>query len=485
MAIRSVRPNFLRKLRRLNSTAPTTIPPSIFAGEPATAALTPPTTTSTDPIINLTDPKKLFSSVSTTKLIKSSITLYMASMEPMVDFGTWVMNSGLMSNPISNQIISKAIEHSFYDHFCAGKDLDGAGRTVGKLWGGGLRTMLDYGLEHANDNESCDRNLEEFIKTIGSTKSLPTSPVSFVVVKITALCPTSLLRRVSDLLRWEYKDSSLHLPWKLKTLPIFSASSPLYHTPEKPDPLTREEEHDLNLAYQRLIKICQSSLEASVPLLIDAEETDIQPAIDYFTYSAAIEYNRDDNPLIFNTIQAYLKDAKERMVAAKRAADEMGVPVGFKLVRGAYMSKENRLAYSLQVKSPIHDSIQDTHACYNECAAFMLEQIARGSGSVVLATHNLESGKLAATKAVDLGIEKDSRNLQFAQLYGMAEALSFGLRNAGFRVSKYLPFGPVDQIMPYLLRRAEENRGLLNTSALDRELMRKELLRRLTSPPGS
>lgn len=217
--------------------------------------------------------------------------------------------------------------------------------------------------------------------------------VSFVVVKITAICPPSLLKRVSDLLRWEYKDNSLHLPWKLQTFPVFSDSSVFYHTPKRPEPLTLDEERDLELGYQRLIKICENSLEANIPLLVDAEDTSIQPAIDYFTYSAAIKYHRDDSPLIFNTIQAYLRDAKERLVIAKRAADEVGVPMGFKLVRGAYMSSERRLAFSLGVKSPIHDSIEDTHACYNDCAAFMLEEIANGSGSLVLATHNLESGK--------------------------------------------------------------------------------------------
>ncbi|GFY84813.1 methylenetetrahydrofolate reductase family protein [Actinidia rufa] len=109
----------------------------------------------------------------------------------------------------------------------------------------------------------------------------------------------------------------------------------------------------------------------------------------------------------------------------------------------------------------------------------MLERIANGSGAVVLTTHNVESGNKAAAKARDLGIEKGNPKLQFAQLYGMANALSFGLRNAGFVVSKYMPFGPVELVMHYLLRRAIENRGLLSTSTLDRVLLRKELKRRL------
>lgn len=213
------------------------------------------------------------------------------------------------------------------------------------------------------------------------------------MVKITAICPPTLLRRVSDLLRWQHKDKSLNLPWKLKSLPLLADSSPLYHTPEQPPTLTADEERDLDAAYARLAKICAKSTEANLPILIDAEDTSIQPAIDYFTYAAAIEFGGGGGePLIFNTIQAYLKDAKDRLVIAKEAADEQRVPLGIKLVRGAYMSSENRLAASLGVQSPIHDGIHRTHTCYDGCADFMLNQIARGSGALVLATHNLESG---------------------------------------------------------------------------------------------
>lgn len=377
------------------------------------------------------------------------------------------------------EMVLWTIQRTFYEHFVAGSSTEEAGRTVMRLWDSGLRGMLDYGLEHAVDNLSCDRNLTQFIRTIESTKSLPTSSVSFVVAKITAICPVGLLKRVSDLLRWEYKDNSFHLPWKLDSLPIFSDSSPFYHTIEKPEPLTPEEEDDLQLANQRLIDICEKCVEANVPLVIDAEDTSIQPGIDYFTYSGAIKYNKGEKPIIFATIQAYLKDARDRLFSAKKTADRMGLAVGFKLVRGAYMSSERELASSLGVESPIHNSIQQTHACYNDCASFMLEEISNGPGALVLATHNAESGELAAKKARDLGIVKGAEKLQFAQLYGMADALSFGLRNAGFDVSKYLPFGPIEQIMPYLLRRAEENKGLLSSSTLDRLLIRGELKRRL------
>ncbi|KVI08980.1 Proline dehydrogenase, partial [Cynara cardunculus var. scolymus] len=435
-----------------------------------------------DWVYDFEDTKSLFSSVKTGKLIRSTANLSMASVEPVVDLGMWVMSSRLMQVGFFREVVLSVIKHTVYEHFVAGGHTGEAGQTVKRLWESGLRGMLDYGLEHAVDNESCDKNTQQFIKTVESTQSLPPSSVSFVVVKITAICPISLLKSVSDLLRWEYKNSSSFvLPWKLKTLPIFAECSPLYHTLEQPSPLTPDQEHDLELAHQRLISICNKAFESNVPVVIDAEDTSIQPGIDYFTYSAAIVYNKGQKPLISGTIQAYLKDAGQRLFETKKAADKMGLPMGFKLVRGAYMSSERKLANSLGVESPIHNSINDTHHCFNGCASFMLDEVSSGPGGLIVATHNLESGKLAAQKARDLGIGKDSHKLEFASLYGMADAMSYGLRNAGFGVSKYLPFGPVDEIMPYLLRRAEENKGLLSSSYLDRHLMMKELKRRVTA----
>ncbi|KAG5535283.1 hypothetical protein RHGRI_023158 [Rhododendron griersonianum] len=461
MANRFVSPKKLLQtsLRPLNSAAPS----SVTAVSPLNLDKKP-TTPFSNSIINLDDTKSLFSSHSTTKLLRSAINLHAAAVKPAVDLGMWVMNSKLMDTGLLRGVI----RHTFFEHFCAGENPAEACRKVGEIWDSGLRGMLNYALEHAGDNESCDRNLDGFLRT-----------VSCVVVKVTAICPIGLLKRVSDLLRWEYKNESFQLQWKLDTLPIFSDSSPFYHTPRKPDPLTPEEEQNLYLGHQRLQNICEKCLEANISMVIDAEDTSVQPSIDYFTYSTAIRYNKDDNSIVYGTIQSYLKDARERLHLASSAAEKMGVPMGFKLVRGAYMSSERKLAASLGVESPIHDTIDQTHASFNDCAFFMLDKAANGSGAVVLATHNFESGTKAAAKARELGIEKEKQKLQFAQLYGMADALSFGLRNAGFQVSKYMPFGPVELVMPYLLRRAEENKGLLSTSTLDRQLLRKELKRRL------
>ncbi|KAL8171555.1 hypothetical protein V2J09_023359 [Rumex salicifolius] len=463
----------------------------ILKSAPASVAVTLPQPGFVpDPIPAFTQPKpevldlqdaKLFASVPTAKLLKSTATLKMVSFDPIVDLGMWVMRSKLVDTPIAREIILGVTKRTFYEQFVAGEDVDEMSRTVRSIWSSGLKSMLNYGLEHAHDNASCDNNFKAIMETVESTKTLPPPSVSCVIVKITAIYPIPLLKRVSDLLRWEQKhpSSSIKLPWKQSTLPIFSDSTPVYHTQIRPEPLTPEEEKDLELGNQRLTKLCTKCAELEVPLTVDAEETTVQPAIDYLTYSSAIVFNSGKRPIVFGTMQAYLKDAKERLSLAMEAAEKMGLSMGFKLVRGAYMSFESKFAGSLGFDSPVHNSIEDTHDCYHDCASYLIDKVASGSGAVVLATHNVESGRRTATMARDYGIGKENDRLQFAQLYGMSDALSYGLSNAGFQVSKYLTFGPVEEVMPYLLRRAEENRGVVSSSALDRKLMWNELKRRL------
>ncbi|KAI9153227.1 hypothetical protein LWI28_008019 [Acer negundo] len=474
--------NLRRHLTSASSSSTLTAAPPLNItqkAEPTTTVIETERAKPNNSIIDINDHQKLFGLLSTSKLLRAAFNLHLAAIESIVDLGTWVMNSKMMEMELARGVVLGTVKHTFYEHFCAGESAAEVRRCVGKVNEAGLRAMLVYAVEHTNDKTECQQNLQGFLQTVQSVKSLPPSSVSFVIVKISAICPMSLLERVSDLLRWQQKDPSLNLPWKLNTFPIFSDCSPLYHTQKKPDPLTPEEETELQLGHERLLKLCQECVDANVPLAVDAEDTLIQPAIDYMTYSSAILYNKDDRPIVYNTMQAYLKDAKERLFLATKDAEKMKVPMGFKLVRGAYMSSETKFASSLGCESPIHNTIQDTHACYNDCASLMLEKIANGSGAVVLATHNVESGQLAAAKAKELGIDKGNQKLEFAQLYGMSEALSFGIRNAGFQVSKYMPYGPVEMIIPYLLRRAEENRGFLSASNLDRLLIRKELNRRL------
>ncbi|KAL9268418.1 Proline dehydrogenase 2, mitochondrial-like protein [Drosera capensis] len=474
MAIRATTPKLLRHL-------------SSAASSPSTATISPhtfshPTPSSPSPIIDLSDPQSLFSSIPTPHLLRAVAVLNAVSVDPIVDLGTWIMRSRLMESPLTRDVILGAVRRTVYEQFVAGRDVAETGRTMERIAESGLRGMLVYGAEHADENEGCERNWRKFMDTIEAAGRFPRGSVSFVILKVSAIVPIGLLRRVSDLLRWERKDPSISLPWKGNTLPIFVDSSPLYHTLQRPDPLTPQEERDLELGHQRMLKLCKRSAELNVPLTIDAEETTVEPAINYLTYSSILMSGEGGNrtePMLYGTIQAYLKDSMERLVLTSKAAEKMGVPIGFKLVRGAYMSFERKLAASLGFDSPVHDNIYGTHDSYNRCASYMIDKVADRSGAIILATHNVESGRLAAEKARDLGLGKDNERLEFAQLYGMSEALSYSLKNAGFLVSKYLTFGPVEEVIPYLLRRAEENRGILSSSFLDRELMRKELTRRV------
>ncbi|KAK6913447.1 Proline dehydrogenase domain [Dillenia turbinata] len=478
-------PRLIKKLHRLTRPLNSSSPPIVdtpelnFLKKPEPHVAKPSEfNAGKDLILELDDTQKLFSSFSTGKLIRSAINVHVAAIEPVVDFGTWVMQSKLMDTFPVREIVLGTIRRTFFEHFCGGETAEEAKRNIEKLYDAGLRGMMVYGLEDADDNESCDKNLEMFLQTAEASKSLPRSSMSFVIVKITAICRVGLLERASTLLSWEHKNPSLKLPWKQETLTLFAANSPLYLTLNRPEPLTPQEEEDFQLAQQRLQKLCQRCAELDVPLAIDAEYTSVQPAIDYLTYSSSILYNKDSKPIVYGTMQAYLKDAKERLFLACKDAEKMGVSMAYKLVRGAYMTRDLKVASSLGCESPIHNNLQDTHRSYNDCASFMLDKIVDGSGALLLATHNLDSAKLVASKSKDLGIGSKNENLQFAQLYAMSEGLSFSLRDAGFLVSKYMPFGPIEKIIPYLLRRAEENRGFLSSSEMDRQLMRKELARR-------
>ncbi|KAM0880538.1 hypothetical protein ACQ4PT_033488 [Festuca glaucescens] len=459
-----------RALSTFAATAAAKLPEAAAGAE----AVTLPSSAQPQQVLEFEDTGRLFTGEPSTALVRTLAALQLMSAGPLVDVGLAALRSPAVA---ASPVVQAAARATAYKHFCAGETAEEAAARVQRLWRGGMGGILDYGIEDAEDGAACDRNVAGFLAAVDVAAALPPGSAS-VCIKITALCPIALLEKTSDLLRWQHKHPSLQLPWKQHSFPILSDSSPLYFTPSEPVPLTAEEERELRLAHGRLLAVGARCAEHDIPLLVDAEYATVQPAIDYFTFAGALACNGGGRPIVHGTVQAYLRDARDRLEAMVRAAEEERVHLGVKVVRGAYLTREARLAESLGVPSPIHATIQDTHDCYNGCAAFLLERVRRGSASLMLATHNVESGQLAAARAQELGIGKGDRNLQFAQLMGMADGLSLGLRNAGFQVSKYLPYGPVEHIIPYLIRRAEENRGLLSASSFDRQLLRKELVRR-------
>lgn len=217
-------------------------------------------------------------------------------------------------------------------------------------------------------------------------------------MKITALCPLSTLEHASALLRWKNKNPSHNLPWMLPSLPNLSDESPVYST-YPPEPLSEEEERQISNTFSRISKICSVCEEYGLPLLIDAEYTSVQPIIDHLAYAAALLFNKGGFPLVYFTVQCYLRDSMSRLQISLNASKNQNLPFGVKLVRGAYLSRESKMAKKLGVSNPIFETIEETHQNYDRCSSFVLESVSSGAIpiGVVLATHNLNSGALFCT----------------------------------------------------------------------------------------
>ncbi|CAI5525741.1 unnamed protein product, partial [Closterium sp. Naga37s-1] len=461
--------------------------------------------------LNVENVQKLFQQLSTSEVANAILNLEMAAREMVVDASSALLTSPVMRIPLVAGPVLWGVRKTAHKHFCAGETLEEAVATLDRMQQLGLKGILDFSVEDALDDETCDRNMEGFLRTIRMASQLSPPMVSFACVKITALCPLPVLERVSELLRWGHKlassssslssspssSASVPMPWRRPSLPILAPESPTYFTPSSaPSPLTASEAAAISSAHDRLRKICDACGEGHLPLLIDAEYQSVEPAIDYLAYALMMEYNKTgvtvtgggkeggkteaELPLVYSTVQCYLRDAKPRLAASFGAAQEAGVGFGVKLVRGAYLVRESAEAKKRGATSPVHESIENTHKCYDACAGMMIDAAGAAAkreskgesgpaAGVVLATHNYGSGRVAVMRAGDVGLARTDPRLHFAQLKGMADGLSLGLGFAGFNASKYLPYGPVRDVMPYLLRRAHENRGVLGNTRDERQ----------------
>lgn len=437
------------------------------------------TQSTSEDIVLSNNGEALYAKLTSKELLKTLLNLQLVAYEPVVDLSIKILTSDSIKSPLLRAAVLPILNRTAYSHFCAGENVEEASRILARMWELGVRGIMTYGLEDATDSECCDQNLEKFLQIVLQTSQLPPESVSSACVKISAICPIQILERVSNLLRWQHVNKDFSLPWKQDVIPVLAECSPMYHVQSLPHPLTEEEEKQLILAHNRLAKLCQTCESEGIPLLVDAEYSQVQPAIDYIINVAASEFNRAREPLVYGTMQTYLRDSFSRLCMAVKGSHHRGLSYGVKIVRGAYISRENALAASLGVPSPVHPNIEATHRSYDSCAAFMLEQAASNDGSVVLATHNLNSGRAAAAKVQELGLSRGNPRVQFGQLKGMADVLSLSLVHAGFRVSKVLPFGSVADFIPFIVRRAEENRGLLGNTVIDRQFLRAELRRRL------
>ena len=251
---------------------------------------------------------------------------------------------------------------------------------------------------------------------------------------------------------------------------------------------TDEEIELMEIMFARGRSLAETARATGTRLLIDAEQTRFQPAIDNLVLDLQESFNATDTsnkPIIFNTYQCYLKDAPERLRTDINRAKRFNYHFGAKLVRGAYMESERQLADIANVPSPIHETIEQTHACYNDSVEFLLEQSVKSDQliEVMCATHNQQSIEKAIAVMEKYGIDRSKNTVYFGQLYGMSDHLSFNLGRSGYRAYKYVPYGEVQEVIPYLLRRARENSSISSGAAAEFDMIKEELKRRL-SPLG-
>jgi proline dehydrogenase len=250
---------------------------------------------------------------------------------------------------------------------------------------------------------------------------------------------------------------------------------------------TEEEIELIEAMFDRGRILANEAASVGTRLLIDAEQVRFQPAIDNLVLELQQAFNATsvtDKPIIYNTYQFYLKDGSERLRTDVQRADRFDYHFGAKLVRGAYMESERVFAAASGLASPIHDTMEDTHKSYDESVDFLLGHSSQSDKQVELmcATHNQASIENAIESMNKHGIDRRSSAISFAQLYGMADHLTFNLGKHGYRAYKYVPYGEVHEVMPYLLRRARENSAMVGGAAAELSMIKNELHRRRRSP---
>jgi len=253
---------------------------------------------------------------------------------------------------------------------------------------------------------------------------------------------------------------------------------------------TDEEVGLIEKVYERGHALAEEAAACGTRLLIDAEHQRYQPAIDTLVLDLQRKYNATDAtdfPIIYNTYQCYLKDALDRLKTDVERSERFGYHFGTKLVRGAYMEHERKVAEKLGYPSPIHDTPEDTHACYDAAVEFLLNHAQRSENQVelMLATHNQQSVEKAIGVMNELGVDRRNQTVSFAQLYGMKDNLTYNLGKHGYRAYKYVPYGEPKMVVPYLIRRANENSSVAGASGVELRLVLKELSRRLTGMRAS
>jgi proline dehydrogenase len=372
----------------------------------------------------------------TTAELKEKHRLFKMMNSPaLVSLGTSVTNFALACGlPVKG-----LIKHTIFEQFCGGETIEECQKTIEKLGGSHIGTILDYAVEGKSEEEDFENTKDEIIKTIKRANDDENIP--FAVFKVSGIAPYGTLEKVSAGIELTDKGK-----WKWERI------------------------------QSRVEDICAYADSLGQPVFIDAEETWVQNAIDLMAEKVMEKYNTE-KPIVFTTIQMYRADALAFLKSSHAKAREKGYIYAVKLVRGAYMEKERERAEEMEYPSPIQPDKESTDRDYDAAIEYCLDNLE--SVAFVAGTHNEKSVQLLAQNMEKRKIPHNHPHVFFSQLYGMSDNLSYILAKNEYNVSKYVPYGPVRDAMPYLSRRAKENtsvQGMVSRELgmIDRELKRRK-----------
>jgi proline dehydrogenase len=334
--------------------------------------------------------------------------------------------------------IKGIIKNTIYKQFVGGETIVECNETIKELAKYNIGTILDYSVEGKESETDFDACMNETIETIHRAKN--DSSIPFCVFKVTGLARFALLEKVSA------KQN-----------------------------LNESEKSEWQRVKQRVQNICEQAYKFSKPLFFDAEESWIQPAIDDLATENKEKFNKK-TALIYNTYQLYRHDRFVYLEQCIREAKEKNYHIGAKLVRGAYMEKERKRALEQGYPSPIQPNKEGSDADYNLALELCIKNI--DHVSICAGTHNEESSLLLVDLMLKNNIQPSDKRIYFAQLLGMSDHISYNLSLANYNVAKYVPYGPVKEVLPYLLRRAQENTSVKGQTGRELSLIIKEKKRR-------
>jgi len=334
--------------------------------------------------------------------------------------------------------IKGLIKATIFKHFCGGETIRECEGTIRSLREGNVGTILDYSIEGQDDEQAFDNTRDEIIRTI--KRAVKDSSIPLTVFKVTGTIRHTLLEKL---------DAGTEL--------------------------SAAEKEEWQKAQDRVLSICEKAYSVGIPVMIDAEETWIQKTIDALSIGMMQRFNKE-KAIVYNTYQLYRHDKLQSLKDDHMTAQENGFILGAKLVRGAYMEKERKRAEERGYLSPIQPDKQSTDRDYDATLEYCTDHI--GEIAFVAGTHNEESCKVLADMLNRKEIDHKHPHVYFSQLLGMSDNLSFNLADAQYNVAKYVPYGPIKAVLPYLFRRAQENTAIAGQMSRELSLIVKEVERR-------